>query len=64
MLEDNSIGRVEVLRDIDDYGALFQLPEGIEDTIGNDHDVGLVLVFLGLVLAFLLAGLVHVSQHL
>lgn len=64
MFEDNSIGRVEVFRDIDHNRPLFQLPESIEDTIGDHHDIRLVLILLGLLLTLLLARLVHVSQHL
>lgn len=63
MFEDDGIGRVEVFRHIHHYRSLFQLPKGIEDTIGNDHDIGLVLILLGLVLALLLARLMHVSEH-
>lgn len=62
MLEDNSIGLVEVLRDLDHYRPFFQLPEGVEDSVGDYHYIGLVLGRLGL-LDLLLAGLMHVSQH-
>lgn len=62
MLEDNSIGLVEVLRDLDHYRPLFQLPEGIEDSVGDDHHIGLVFGRFGL-LDLLLARLMHVSQH-
>lgn len=62
MLEDNSIRLVEVLRDFDHYRPFFQLPEGVEYSVGDDHHVGLVLGRLGL-LDLLLARLMHVSQH-
>lgn len=62
MLEDNSIGLIEVLRDLDHYRPLFQLPECIEDSVGDDHHVGLVFGRFGL-LDLLLARLMHVSQH-
>lgn len=62
MLEDNSIGLVEMLRDLDHYRPLFQLPEGVEDSVRNDHYVGLVFGRFGL-LDLLLARLMHVSQH-
>lgn len=62
VLEDDRVGLVEVLRHLYDNGALLELPEGVEDAVGNHHHVGLVLRRLGL-LGLLLAGLVHVPQH-
>jgi hypothetical protein len=53
MLKHYCIGLIEMLRYFDHDRFLFELPEYIEDSIGDDHHVGLVFIlFLILYLLF------------
>ena len=62
MFEDDGVGFVKVFRDFNDDGLFFELPEGVEDPIRNNHDIRFVLVRFSLHL--LVARLMHVPEHL
>jgi hypothetical protein len=63
MLEDNSVGLVEVRRNLDNDRPLFYLPKDIEDPIGNHHDIGLILI-IRLLINLFIACLMHIPKHL
>lgn len=65
MAEEDSVGLVEMRRYLYDDGALFELPEGIEDAVGDHHYIGLVFIFtLVSFIGLLFTGLMHIAQHL
>ena len=64
VLEDDCIWLVEVRRNLHHNRLLLQLPEGIENTIRDNHDIGLILIRVSLLHLSLIVGcLMHVAQH-
>ena len=62
MFENSRISLIIVLWHLNNDSLLFDLPKGVKYSIGNNHNVGLILLLLDFTLLF--SELMHVSQHL